>query len=206
MTLSILDFSLPACAQLTSTHQLQDALDIRSQPMDPIYAQPLVPLKPVPPLRPHPGSLPARPASLPASAPFGPSFSSTAPWEVQTFVYPAAYPRSVANSSSLPSSAAAAAAAATAVEAVIRRTASKDQVQRIRDDLLQRRKEAALQQQPELRKRNGPNPLWCVANRYAPTGSGPSKKSQRGALTLIMAHANGFSKEASCNLAERRFS
>ena len=77
---------------------------------------------------------------------------------------------------------------------------SKQALTSLREEIFTRRREAALHP-TDVSKENGPNPLWIIVNKYAPIASLASKSQGTGnvkePITLILAHANGFSKEVS---------
>ena len=167
-----------------------------------MYSHPFLPLKQVPASRsasgPRPGSIPCRPASLPYHAPFGniiPSGSSS--WQVETYVFPAASPRSIAG------------AVKSGVGSTLAETykvpptqakngrMSKEELRKVWASIHARRNEEGLLS-PD--RENELDPLWCTVNRYyVPSTSSNTKhsreKPQKEPLTLVMAHANGFSKE-----------
>lgn len=114
-------------------------------------------------------------------------------WHVETYAFPAAYPRSAAGSiidatekeARAPSS-----ADAKASDKPVKQ--SKAEVEAAVEETWNRQK-AARQYPPDANSSNGPNPLYIAVKRYYRTAS----KTARGkdGLTLVLAHANGFPKE-----------
>ena len=160
---------------------------------------PLVPLKHVRPGSTQPGHIPRRPAALPASAPFGAQWHSKhGQWSVETLVFPAAYPRSIARSTT-----------STPPRKEKQDTSrnpparlSKEQINQAVQDIVESQRAARLVK-PDLSQSNGPNPLWIAVNRYTPAGKyrKDGKPSSKDPVTLVYAHANGFSKEVSLPLS-----
>lgn len=149
------------------------------------YDAPLIPLKHVPSATASPGLIPARPASHPAEAPFGHDWHSQhGAWAVETYAFPAAYPRSVRGSGRNISPKGAKA------------KMSKEEIARMCNDICKDRLSAG-SKPLDANLETGPNPLWIIVNKYAASsskgkGSGTSRKDP---VTLLFAHANGFSRE-----------
>lgn len=173
---------------------------------DPRLQAPLVPLKHVAlassssSSSTHPRAIPRRPAHRPASAPFGESWRAQhGGWTCETSVFPAAYPRSIASgrpatTTSTNTSAALANNAGSAPAKMSKEDLGKA-VQAVFDKQRQAR-----QSPPNLNGSNGPNPLWIAVNRYtnptrAPHSASSTNASSKDPVTLVFAHANGFSKE-----------
>lgn len=156
---------------------------------------PLVPLKHVKPPSTQPGHIPRRPATLPASAPFGPQWHSKhGQWSVETLVFPAAYPRSIARSTtSTPPRKDKRSATSTPPARL-----SKEQIDQAVQDIVDNQRTARLVK-PDLSQSNGSNSLWIAVNRYTPMGKQKKNEttSSKDPVTLVYAHANGFSKEVS---------
>ena len=205
---------------IAASHNL-DCTAMAPRGQHPRYDEPLVPLQQGTPLlsrtqrtmpaTSQPGLIPARPPSHPRDcAPFTASSSSSSlpSWKCKTFAFPAAHPRSIARSAR---DAAAAEAytraepppkAAPAGSAPPRMT--KEEVAAIRDEMYDRRRNAA-KPRPDNSELERAAPLWLTVNRYSPARKGRSTSSStQGSgnaqsvldpVTLIFAHANGFSKE-----------
>lgn len=159
---------------------------------------PLVPLKHVEPASAQPGYIPCRPAALSAAAPFGADWHAKhGQWVCETLAFPAAYPRSIARSTtSTPPQKQKQKQAPPGSKSHAR--LSKEQIDQALQDLVENQR-SARNVTPDLSQCNGPNPLWIAVNRYT-----PSLKQKRTLtshpkepVTLIFAHANGFSKEVS---------
>lgn len=155
---------------------------------------PLVPLKHVKPASPQPGYIPRRPATLPASAPFGFQWHAKhGSWSCETLAFPAAYPRSIARSTtSTPPSKQKQEGESSKAPARL----SKEQIDQAVQNIVNSQR-AARTETPDLSKSNGPNPLWIAVNRYTPTGQQRRGLTSKEPVTLVFAHANGFSKEVS---------
>lgn len=161
---------------------------------------PLIPLKHVKPAREQPGYIPRRPASLPATAPFGAEWHSKhGQWTCETLAFPAAYPRSIARSttSSPPQKRQKQNQQGSRDKPPAR--LSKEQIDQALQELVENQKSARTVR-PDLSQCNGPNLLWIAVNRYRPARKQrkrPTPSRQKEPVTLIFAHANGFSKEVS---------
>lgn len=161
------------------------------------FMRPLVPLKDLPSVNPVPGPIPVRPASLPSTAPFGPEFvrKTGREWHVETFVYPAAHPRSLVGATAVKgkpeSPAAASSSTATGAPAKLSKAEIAQNVKNLMDARIQAMRES---EKHDFEQETNPNPLWIAVNRYYPASSSARSSSSLG-LTLVVAHANGFSKE-----------
>lgn len=157
---------------------------------------PLVPLKHVKTARPQPGFIPSRPASLPSTAPFGAAWHlKHGQWTCETLAFPAAYPRSIARSTADSPPAGKANKKQTQDSKPPVRL-SKDQIDKAVQDIVENQRDAR-SVVPDVARCNGPNPLWIAVNRYTPSSKGKHASSSKDPVTLIFAHANGFSKEVS---------
>ena len=160
---------------------------------------PLVPLKHVKTASSKPGYLPRRPSSLPSNAPFGSEWHSKhGQWTCETCVFPAAYPRSIARSTTSSQSQKQQQASTSSTDQPTR--LSKEEIDRAVQDVVSNQRDAR-KSTPDIATCNGPNPLWIAVNRYTPAaknkGKQASSSSDKDPVTLIFAHANGFSKEVS---------
>jgi hypothetical protein len=157
---------------------------------------PLVPLKHVKQLNDTPGYIPHRPASLPVTAPFGTAWHAQhGQWHCETLAFPAAYPRSIARSTTSQHNDASSAADSK------KQRVTKQNLDKAVADLVNNQKDAR-RNLPDLASCNGPNPLWIAVNRYTPASrsqqhQNKSISSTKDLVTLVFAHANGFSKEVS---------
>jgi hypothetical protein len=149
------------------------ARPVREPTFSSIYPRPLVQLKPGPvcpelPLLPCP---PRKPQF---------AFPGHTKWSLSTHLFPAAYPRT------LPHVAAPLPAPAFALEGKEARAAW---VQNVTDELLRAHEDAQEAQVSGKVAEGDVQPFWCVVNRYV-------RSDARGdGITLVLAHANGFTKE-----------
>lgn len=151
------------------------------------YDAALIPLKHVPSATASPGSIPARPASHPAEAPFGHDWHAKhGAWSVETYACPAAYPRSIKGPGRK-----------AAPQGSGKARMTKEEIQAIHDETCKDRFEAG-SRPVDANLETGPNPLWIVVNKYAPGSKGKERSSggsEKDPMTLLFAHANGFSRE-----------
>lgn len=179
----------------------------------PRYYRPLVPLQDSPPTLPSPGPIPARPVALPRTAPFGADFASRTgqEWLVETYVYPAAHPRSLLGATKSRRSdddgldLADSPRAGTPPPPAPPTRLSKEEIAKKLGDLMQARTQAMRDSDRHDFERDfqDRNPLWIAANRYYRASSGrarrpaatPASAAGQQGITLVVAHANGFSKE-----------
>lgn len=156
---------------------------------------PLVPLKHVQPASTQPGYIPRRPASLPGNAPFGAKWHAKhGQWSCETLAFPAAYPRSIARSAASPQKQSRQQQQDSQGGPPAR--LSKEQIDAAVQDIVRNQRDARTTP-PDLSRSNGPNTLWIAVNRYCPASKGKTVSSSKEPVTLVFAHANGFSKEVS---------
>jgi hypothetical protein len=72
---------------------------------------------------------------------------------------------------------------------------SKQELESVRNAYLERRIEAMWKPTTSTSQAKGPNTLWCTANRYTPSSRPSTRRGGEEPVTVILAHANGFSKE-----------
>lgn len=164
---------------------------------------PLVPLKHVQTASSKPGYIPCRPSSLPYNAPFGSEWHSKhGQWTCETCVFPAAYPRSIARSSTTRREKSKAYSSNSSSSTASPARLSKEEINRAVQELVSNQRDAR-KSVPDVKQCKGPNPLWIAVNRYTPASIGKGKQPSssttnlKDPVTLVFAHANGFSKEVS---------